>query len=1418
MLKQTIVWTALPRGADDPLVPGGSVRLSVFVAPRLWNDQPIAKMKLSQFPDFLDWPDVIRNSTFEVVFEGGPTVTAAVDSPAPDSTLWGALFKTGTDVIPFEFEDLSGAQIMSFSAVDAHDAVVGVYVNAATNSGYGAGSHLPSTDDLAGDKDLDDIRRPVRPEPPFVPDDPDRGPVVVDTPGPIPPKPPKAPWKGLGCLLWLLLLPFKVLWWLIKKVLKLLGFPVILALLPFLAMTAIGIRLSPSGGGGGGSGGGGGAASAKKQALDDIRDFVAPTSETPQDLPSQAEIDETYDFHKMIAALGDYPPLLRRMGLVVDLAVPVPAGGFPATGTVKVVPKLPASVTATNFTPRTHYELGVGRFLAQPRLPGQDLANGLLRLQDTSRFAVHQIDVAGSAVKLQNTATNIVGVRELGTEPVNGPDEQGLPALQTAGISIVRPNVRSRLREIFLRMYALNRHLRQEEGSPFLALASGEPSPAAADDAFAEDLVRGYRIDVRDDQALGWLSLCRRVGSYHFLDLAGPAGELDLEDEGFVQMGATETIRRASVRTLRAHETVFSWEGWSLAAPRPGDAILPTMAPNDAARPPEAFPDGVPQHGVVPNTAATPFRLEVMFTAKAGSLPRLRYGHKYRVRARMVDLAGNSVFEPGDPAFDADETEITDQFMFRRFEPVSPPPVMLREVPKEGESLERLTVRSAVDDSDPQVRAQATERHLAPPKVAQLLAERHARFDGPTTMSSSSATYDLASREAGSLTHRLDLATNESKQIVGVKEVEDAALHRTYWLQELDTFDVSYLPDPYARGVLLRGLPGMAGPDDIQDGVNRLPFAGTWPDLKPMRLRLTGLPANEAPPAPIWDATDRVLTVKLAQGETATVLIASYFHEPDLDTMGIWEWTEQAAPPDLASLRTATIEGRNWLHLPYRTLTLVHAVQQPLTVPAIASFDPPQRDPGDTTVILNGTLAVDGKSTGKVDVSATWSDPVDIPGTAAVTSSDQTMPVRDLILPDPASNSPTLLEAVTGMQDAKAGGPPPTGLQHTIGDTKYHRVSYSLVGTTRFREHFPAAIVADPKNLIQPRPGQLPIPLELDVPSSARPAAPQVAYALPTFNWTETDAGTTRTRIRRGGGIRVYLERGWFSSGAGELLGVVVGPPNDPLMGKEAEALRKYTSEWGMDPLWASTQTLPVSIADFVNATETGSGLALLELAEPKVEAAGFVPVLDAARDLWFADIEMNVEKVYFPFVRLAFARFQPKSIDGVHLSAVSLGDYLQVAPHRKATYDLGVGAGGTLNVSLEGPGHAFGDFAENGTTVVVARLEVREHGDAAVDEPLGWTAIESEFMERKSASVDNIRWEHPFTLPNPLPKPLRVSILEAQVLRADGTNQRSELMTHLQREGTDAVGAAHIAGTVGGERENYGYRVVFADTTVVAS
>ena len=50
MLKQTITWTALPHGVDGAPVAGSTVQVSVFVAPRLWNDQSMSTMSSEEQP------------------------------------------------------------------------------------------------------------------------------------------------------------------------------------------------------------------------------------------------------------------------------------------------------------------------------------------------------------------------------------------------------------------------------------------------------------------------------------------------------------------------------------------------------------------------------------------------------------------------------------------------------------------------------------------------------------------------------------------------------------------------------------------------------------------------------------------------------------------------------------------------------------------------------------------------------------------------------------------------------------------------------------------------------------------------------------------------------------------------------------------------------------------------------------------------------------------------------------------------------------------------------------------------------------------------------------------------------------------------------------------------------------------------
>jgi hypothetical protein len=129
MEKHTVICTALPDGRTAD----GSLRLSVHIAPRLWDtDVTVEKMKLSQFPDFVDWTTRVAGATWKVSFEGGPTLDATVVSAAPRADLWRALFRPGTDVIPYAFDDFRGSIVETQRSWEIHDFIAGVYARAAS--------------------------------------------------------------------------------------------------------------------------------------------------------------------------------------------------------------------------------------------------------------------------------------------------------------------------------------------------------------------------------------------------------------------------------------------------------------------------------------------------------------------------------------------------------------------------------------------------------------------------------------------------------------------------------------------------------------------------------------------------------------------------------------------------------------------------------------------------------------------------------------------------------------------------------------------------------------------------------------------------------------------------------------------------------------------------------------------------------------------------------------------------------------------------------------------------------------------------------------------------------------------------------------------------------------------------------------
>ena len=109
----------------------------MHIAPRLWSsDSAIEKLKLSQFPDFMNWTDRVSAATWKVSFEGGPTLDATVEGAAPRADLWTALFRADTDVIPYRFDDYRGAEIITFPSVEIHDFLAGIYARAASDPAY----------------------------------------------------------------------------------------------------------------------------------------------------------------------------------------------------------------------------------------------------------------------------------------------------------------------------------------------------------------------------------------------------------------------------------------------------------------------------------------------------------------------------------------------------------------------------------------------------------------------------------------------------------------------------------------------------------------------------------------------------------------------------------------------------------------------------------------------------------------------------------------------------------------------------------------------------------------------------------------------------------------------------------------------------------------------------------------------------------------------------------------------------------------------------------------------------------------------------------------------------------------------------------------------------------------------------------
>ncbi|MEO7067717.1 MAG: hypothetical protein ABI114_12455, partial [Rhodanobacter sp.] len=329
------------------------------------------------------------------------------------------------------------------------------------------------------------------------------------------------------------------------------------------------------------------------------------------------------EFHERCALLGDHSELLRRLGLVVDLRVTDPAR-------LRKSRWLSAQVLVGKRqdacrSPRVRCHVAGDALVSTPA--GADWVDGALRLGDEKRFSVLTLDTDGSALKMERFLWTLP--RLLRSQRNGDPVDAASPALRSTGFTVAATSQGQQTQDQLARQRRLE--------TSFIGNTATE--------LFTEDIARGFRIEVWDDQVKRWASLHKRLSSTSVIGFGDVYSSL--LEEGFSQGTAAHESPRVDNSPVHIHEALFGWEGWSLSAVRPGKLIVHDNGTERLQEAPSAA-DAELAHPIRVATQVAP-----------GTLPRLRFGRRYAFRAWAVDLAGNSRVHSVQPNSPAPITTVT---------------------------------------------------------------------------------------------------------------------------------------------------------------------------------------------------------------------------------------------------------------------------------------------------------------------------------------------------------------------------------------------------------------------------------------------------------------------------------------------------------------------------------------------------------------------------------------------------------------------------------------------------------------------------------------------------------------------------------------------------------------------------------------
>jgi hypothetical protein len=1396
---QVIKWIVLPNGLDG----SSNLKLSIFVAPELTGDPSDSNYgTIAEFPDFVDWPQTIASATYSLTFEQKApnrakiTVPGTVATAVPlNSQLWTALFPSSQHYVARSVATNAptNLDVISYPAKQLGDFLTGQYASLSPTS--------PPTIDEANA-----TYKPIS--------------------------------SGAGGV----------------------------STAARFARYAAERRASPLG--------------ANDYSGSDPGDAVAhhsfyfsPPPPPPSYVPPVPGVSAPLDFHSALTFIGQHGILQRHLGLVIDLTVPL--SSFPNTwqGTTELYVYLPptgpggtfgAGVNYYPICPPTRVNLvltGTPAFDAWAEVGSTKLPvnSGHLSVGLTGVAYAHHFDLDGGAIRARNFADGIdttkAPVAGDGSTPVSSTEPLGYnwppPALTSNGVTLAL-NARSLIISDGF----------QRQAELFANYVPPKPHYAAPPllPVYAGDTVRGLILDIYDVARGKWYSTNKRVVQYSspnsaFTTFSGV-------DEACHSAPPKLVPDAKGKPTYFVSETILHYNNWSNAAPRPGKPLpnsqsLPTVNP---ANPAEIFGD----------------RIAIFVRPVDQSLPRLRFGNQYHLRARVVDLANNVV--PVDAAISLGGDLTLGPIVYGRLDPIPAPDVYAQngaphQYPITGEGLRRLVIR----DTDVTARLVASTRVLAPPRCTVTLAENHGLFD-TAAPAYSGATPGLDQNAYGVFTAPVSApnvgATRETGQYPPPPQSYPNPQTTPSAPQTIDvSAAVPYLPDPLARGGALSTVP-YAGGIYVSDAEKAIlpvffDFSSTfrhaviasgepvWPDYFPVKLSV--IPTQGARSA-AYDSAQRTVTVALQPADVIHTALSCAFNEADVGKYGLGQYLPGIDTPDGL---TAAADGKYWGITPFVELELMYTVQRPLHPPefiaelgiggqpSAPAMKATRMNVGDTDARLEGQVSWSPNSTSKMDFFASWQEPVDDPNAPSNTSS--WAPSVPGVIAGPGVPQPELRH-LPGPSDVHVftwpGGPSEpvedaisgfisTGkeiaqitddfanVKHQFHDTKAHLVTYYAVATSRFTSFYPE-LTDDAEFQVRTQSA-----IQVQVPSSARPATLHVAYVVPIYDWQgmlPSRGAITTGRSRAG--LRVYFERPWWSSGEGELLGVLTSPKARGAERDEAHASRgsahaahgasahagraqghnrkhrrarskrlrhgpaadsspigspedHYVSDWGLDPLFAggplpSPHPSPAHFTAAVPPPVPGGNLELsIEESDTiRVDVAGHTAQFDPTRNLWYSDIEVDIGSAYTPMIRLALARYQPNSYSqqgvDVALGRVVLADVMTLDPGRTLTVTRSA-LGRKVDVTLSG--HSYSKVAGTygpGDRVAVpgimqVLLQVRSADIADFD--VGWEVADvpgNPWTAEGALAADGTATWSAHRIPIPGSSQCRLLVLQYEVIPTD--------------------------------------------------